>query len=164
MRIVQVSGVDVSSVALDMTNFATFIATANGKAPIAQRGKAKQKRADLRLVGLGLVVTRDGGIPLTWHAYPGNKPDVTQFPDMIDQLKDRYEAGLRGGRDDAEAADLTVVFDAGQNSEANFAHLAQDRAALRRVGPRQRLPGPDRAACLRPRHRGQGPVRRADRL
>ena len=52
-RIVQVSGVDVSSVALDMTNFATFIATANGRAPIAQRGKAKQKRSDLRLVGLG---------------------------------------------------------------------------------------------------------------
>src|SRR5487761_1487038 len=82
-RIVQVSGVDVSSVALDMTNFATFIDTANGKAPIAQRGKAKQKRSDLRLVGLGLVVTRDGGIPLTWHAYPGDRPDVTQFPDMI---------------------------------------------------------------------------------
>ena len=68
----QVSGVDVSSVALDMTNFATFIATGNGKAPIAQRGKAKQKRSDLRLVGLGLVVTRDGGLPLTWHAYPGD--------------------------------------------------------------------------------------------
>src|SRR6266516_2281031 len=56
VRIVQSSGVDVSSVALDMTNFATFIDTANGRAPIAQRGKAKQKRADLRLVGLGLVV------------------------------------------------------------------------------------------------------------
>ena len=78
-RVVQVSGADVSSVALDMTNFATFIATGNGKAPIAQRGKAKQKRSDLRLVGLGLVVTRDGGLPLTWHAYPGDKPDVTQF-------------------------------------------------------------------------------------
>ena len=35
-----------------MTNFATFIDTANGKAPVAQRGKAKQKRSDLRLVGL----------------------------------------------------------------------------------------------------------------
>ncbi|HUZ50914.1 MAG TPA: hypothetical protein VMU94_00070, partial [Streptosporangiaceae bacterium] len=45
----------------------------------AQRGKAKQKRTDLRLAGLGLVVTRDGGIPLTWHAYPGDRPDVTQF-------------------------------------------------------------------------------------
>src|SRR5271166_5577379 len=106
VRIVETSGVDVSSVALDMTNFATFIATANGKAPVAQRGKAKQKRSDLRLVGLGLVVTRDGGIPLTWHAYPGDKPDVTQFPGMIDQLK--------------------------THSEANFAHLAG--AGLRYIG------------------------------
>ena len=35
-----------------------------------QRGKAKQKRSDLRLADLGLVVNRDGGIPLTWHASP----------------------------------------------------------------------------------------------
>jgi transposase len=123
VKIVQSAGVDVSSVALDMTNFATFIGTGNGKAPIAQRGKAKQKRSDLRLVGLGLVVTRDGGIPLTWHAYPGDRPDVTQFPDMITQLTARYgqvcaAAGV------PEAGDMTVVFDAGQNSEANFAHLA----------------------------------------
>ena len=130
-RIVQVSGADVSSVALDMTNFATFIATANGKAPIAQRGKAKQKRADLRLVGLGLVVTRDGGIPLTWHAYPGDRPDVTQFPGMIDQLKTQYEA-VCAAAGAAQAADMTVVFDAGQNSEANFAHLAA--AGLRYIG------------------------------
>jgi transposase len=123
-RIVQASGADVSSVALDMTNFATFIATANGRAPIAQRGKAKQKRSDLRLVGLGLVVTRDGGLPLTWHAYPGDKPDVTQFPNMIDQLKTQYEAVCAAAGLPAQAVDMTVVFDAGQNSEANFAHLA----------------------------------------
>ena len=123
-RVVQVSGADVSSVALDMTNFATFIATANPKAPIAQRGKAKQKRADLRLVGLGLVVTRDGGLPLTWHAYPGDRPDVTQFPGMIDQLKTRYEQVCAAAGLALEVADMTVVFDAGQNSEANFAHLA----------------------------------------
>jgi transposase len=132
-RIVEVSEVDVSSVALDMTNFATFIATANGKAPIAQRGKARQKRADLRLIGLGLVVTRDGGIPLTWHAYPGNKPDVTQFPDMISQLKTRYEqVCAAAGLPAAETADMTVVFDAGQNSEANFAHL--ESAGLHWIG------------------------------
>jgi transposase len=124
-RIVDVSGVDVSSVALDMTNFATFIATANPKAPIAQRGKAKQKRSDLRLVGLGLVVTRDGGLPLTWHAYPGDKPDVTQFPGMIDRLKTQYEQVCAAAGQALEAADMTVVFDAGQNSEANFAHFAK---------------------------------------
>jgi hypothetical protein len=55
-----------------MTSFATFVATANGKAPVTAWGKAKRKRSSLRLVGLGLVVTRDGGIPLTWHAHPGS--------------------------------------------------------------------------------------------
>jgi transposase len=124
LRAVEMFGLDCSSVALDMTNFATFIDTRNKRAPIAQRGKAKQKRSDLRLVGLGLVVTRDGGIPLTWHAYPGDKPDVTQFPDMITQLLIRYQAVCGRAGVAAEAAGMTVVFDAGQNSEANFAHLA----------------------------------------
>ena len=68
------SGWTLSSVALDMTNFATFIDTGNGRAPIAQRGKAKQKRADLRLVGLGLVVTRDGGVPLLSTPTPATGP------------------------------------------------------------------------------------------
>jgi transposase len=125
LRIVDRYGLDCSSVALDMTNFATFIATGNPKAPVAQRGKAKQKRTDLRIVGLGLVVTRDGGIPLTWHAYPGDKPDVTQFPAMIGQLRRRYEAitaAIPGAA--PRGADMTVVFDAGQNSKGNFAHLA----------------------------------------
>jgi transposase len=124
VEIVQSADVDVSSVALDMTNFATFIGTSNGKAPVAQRGKAKQKRSDLRLVGLGLVVTRDGGIPLTWHAYPGDRPDVTQFPDMIDQLKTQYEQACAAAGLPVQSADMTVVFDAGQNSAANFTHLA----------------------------------------
>jgi transposase len=115
-------GLDTSSVALDMTNFATFIDTGNTRAPIAQRGKAKQKRTDLRLAGLGLVVTRDGGVPLLSHAYPGNKPDVTQFPEMIKALAARH-AGLAAAAGQG-STEMTVVFDAGQNSEANFALLA----------------------------------------
>jgi transposase len=130
LRIIEASGVDVSSVALDMTNFATFIDTANGRAPVAQRGKAKQKRSDLRLVGLGLVVTRDGGIPLTWHAYPGDRPDVTQFTTMIGQLRRQYETIAAAAS--AGPADMTVVFDAGQNSQDNFAYLAT--AGLHYVG------------------------------
>ena len=135
VRIARSAGVDVSSVALDMTNFATFIDTGNGRAPVAQRGKAKQKRSDLRLVGLGLVVTRDGGIPLTWHAYPGDRPDVTQFPGMIYQLTARYQAVCAASEapaETAQTADVTVVFDAGQNSEANFAHL--EGAGLHWIG------------------------------
>ena len=123
---------DVSSVALDMTNFATYIDTSNDRAPIAQRGKAKQKRTDLRLVGLGMVVTRAGGIPLVWHAYPGNRPDLTQFPTLIEHLKQRYTnlAGTAADTDSGTDADatwpsMTVVFDAGQNSTANFEHLRE---------------------------------------
>jgi transposase len=131
-RIIGLCGVDCSSVALDMTNFATFISTASGKAPIAQRGKAKQKRTNLRIVGLGLVVTRDGGIPLTWHAYPGDKPDATQFTTMIDQIRGQYEAVIAVAGVPVGAADMTVVFDAGQNSEDNFTYLAG--TGLRYVG------------------------------
>ena len=38
------------------------------------------------------MVTRDGGIPLVSHAYPGNRPDVTQFATMIDLLASRHPA------------------------------------------------------------------------
>ena len=123
LAIVGAFGLDCSSVALGMTNFATFIATANSKAPVAQRGKAKQNRSDLRLVGLGLVVTRDGGIPLAWRAYPGDKPDVTQFPALVGALLARHEA-ICAAAGQQPAPEMTVVFDAGQNSEANFAYLA----------------------------------------
>ena len=43
-RMVEEFAVDVSGLVLDMTNFATYIDSANDRAPIAQRGKAKQKR------------------------------------------------------------------------------------------------------------------------
>ena len=129
LRMVEVFGVDISALALDMTNFATYIDSANDKAPVAQRGKAKQKRSDLRLVGLGLVVTRDGGIPLVSHTYAGNRPDVTQFPAMIDLLVARHTA-LTEHTGTPAAAEITVVFDAGQNSAGNFEHLAASDLAF----------------------------------
>jgi transposase len=116
---VETFGVDVSGLVLDMTNFATWIASANDKAPIAQRGHSKQKRADLRIVGLGLVVSIDGGVPLVSHAYPGNRPDVTQFGAMVKELAERFESLLGDGADDG-ARRLTLVFDAGQNSDDNY--------------------------------------------
>ena len=89
-RMVTEFGLDLSGLVLDMTNFATYIDSTNDRAPIAQRGKAKQKRMDLRLVGLALVVTRDGGVPVLSHAYPGDRPDVSQFGKVIDELVTRY--------------------------------------------------------------------------
>ena len=127
-------GLDLSALALDMTNFATFIDTSNDRAPIAQRGHAKQKRNDLRLVGLGLVVTRDGAVPIVSHAYAGNRPDVTQFSTVLDELTSRYRTLIDKPNDQADDKDTagasgatwqapTVVFDAGQNSTGNFTHL-----------------------------------------
>jgi transposase len=142
---------DTSALALDMTNFATYIDTGNAKAPIAQRGKAKQKRSDLRLVGLGLVVTRDGGIPLVSHAYAGNRPDVTQFATVIEKLTGGYQELLTAGTDphpDTGAGEMTVVFDAGQNSTANFAYLTQ--SGLHYVGS---VPPSDHPDLLAPASR-----------
>ena len=118
-RMVTEFGLDLSGLVLDMTNFATYIDSANDRAPIAQRGKAKQKRMDLRLVGLALVVTRDGGIPVVSHAYPGDRPDVTQFPMVIEELVTRYRALA------SSVESLTVVYDAGQNSADNHALIEE---------------------------------------
>jgi transposase len=115
---IEMFDLDTHALILGMTNFATFIDSTNGRAPIAQRGKAKQKRYDLRIVGLGVVATRDGGIRLLSRAYPGNRVDVTQFTPMIEELARRYAAVL--GR----AGGATVTFDAGQNSEVNFTRIA----------------------------------------
>jgi transposase len=119
-RMVAVYGLDLTALVLDMTNFATFVDSANERNTIARRGHAKQKRFDLRLVGLGLVVTSDGGVPICAHAYQGNRPDVTQFSAVIDELVARFGALARAT--DA----LTVVYDAGCDSAAGQADVQAD--------------------------------------
>ncbi len=148
---VEVFGVDLSGLVLDMTNFATYIDSANDRAPIAQRGHAKQKRTDLRIVGLGLVVSVDGGIPLLSHAYPGNRPDVTQFPAMVEELVARFGA-LGDGADE-----LTLVFDAGQNSEDNAELL--EVSPLHFVGSLPPSDHPDLLAVGKDRYEAVDPER-----
>jgi len=138
-------GLDLSALVLDMTNFATYIDTGNTRAPIAQRGRAKQKRSDLRLVGLGLVVTRDGGIPLCSHAYAGDRPDVTQFADMVTELVARW------GTLAADTNDVTLVYDAGQDSITNQAHI--DDSPLHFVGSLPPSDHPDLLAVDARRYR-----------
>ena len=119
-----------------MTNFATFIDSANDRAPIAQRGHAKQKRADLRLVGLGLVVTRDGGVPLVGHAYPGNRPDVAVFAAVVDELVARHRRVGRRRR----TADRGLRRRAELGVELR--PPGRGRAALRRLAATLGAPGP----------------------
>jgi transposase len=150
-RIVTAYGLDLSGLILDMTNFATYIDLGNDKAPIAQRGTAKQKRVDLRLVGLGLVVTRDGAIPLLSYAYPGDRPDVTQFPRLLDELTTRY----RQLADSVE--DLTLVYDAGQNSATNPEQV--EASGIGFVGSLPPSDHPDPLAIARTRYRKIDPDR-----
>lgn len=144
-RMIETFDIDLSGLVLDMTNFATYIDSGNERAPIAQRGHAKQKRADLRLVGLGLVVSVDGGVPLVSHAYAGDRPDVTQFPELVGELVGRFEAL------GAAASDLTLVYDAGQNSAGNQALI--DNAALHFVGSVPPSDHPDLLAVPAERYR-----------
>ena len=60
------------------------------------------------------MVSVDGGIPLVSHAYAGDRPDVTQFAEVVDELVARFSALA------AEVGQLTLVFDAGQNSADNI--------------------------------------------
>jgi transposase len=136
---------DLAGVALDMTNFASYIDSTNERAPIAQRGKAKQKRVDLRLVALALVVTRDGGIPIVSHAYPGDRPDVTQFTTVLDELVTRYRLLV----DSVES--LTVVYDAGQNSRDN--HAVVEASGIGFVGSLPPSDHPDLLDIPRSRYR-----------
>jgi transposase len=105
-------GIETEGLVLDMTNVATYVDSANERNTIAKRGHSKQKRNDLRIVGLSLIVTRDGGVPVATHAYAGNRPDVTQFATALGALRRQFEAS-----DDQ----LTVVFDAGMDSSDNLA-------------------------------------------
>ena len=142
---VETFAVDCSGLVLDMTNFATYIDSANDRAPIAQRGHAKQKRTDLRLVGLGLVVSIDFGVPLVSHAYAGNRPDVTQFPEIVAELVARFGPLAQSGEE------LTLVYDAGQDSTANQ-ELIQD-SPLHFVGSLPPSQHPDLLAVPMRRYR-----------
>jgi transposase len=150
-RMVTEFGLDLSGLVLDMTNFATFIDSGNDRAPIAQRGKAKQKRTDLRLVGLALIVTRDGGVPIVSHPYPGDRPDVTQFPTVVENLMTRYRQMV----DQVES--LTLVYDAGQNSARN--HTVVEDSGVGFVGSLPPSDHPDLLALPKTRYRSVDPDR-----
>jgi transposase len=125
-RVVAEFDLDLSRVLFDATNYFTFIDTFNEKSTLAQRGHSKQERASLRLVGLALLVSADGHVPLLHHTYPGNATDAPTFAGLTGALVAR----LKHLCDDV--AHITIVFDKGNNSEENLAAL--DAAPLHFVG------------------------------
>jgi transposase len=89
LRIKQEFRIDTESLLYDTTNFFTYINTYNDRNTIAQRGRQKQKRCDLRQVNLALLATSDFQIPLFHATYPGNVPDIAFFPEVTEQLLKR---------------------------------------------------------------------------
>jgi transposase len=62
------------------TSFDTHIATVRpGKS--ARRGQAKSKRRDLRVVGLGVLVSETGHVPLLYRTCAGNSSDQAVLTD-----------------------------------------------------------------------------------
>ena len=100
----------------DTTNYYTFIHTFNSRPRLPQRGKNKQRRADLRQVSLALVVDEERGLPLYYRCYEGNTTDVVALGASL--------AGMVGQfLPQQAAARLTLVLDKGNVSLANFAAL-----------------------------------------
>jgi transposase len=93
--------------AFDTTNFDTFIATLT-PGELAQRGHAKSKRKDLRVVGLGVLVSETGHVPLLYRTYAGNGSDQAVLGACLGGLAQLHEA-----LDSAEPRQRTVVRDGG---------------------------------------------------
>lgn len=91
----------------DPTNLFTFIASDNERSQLAQRGNNKQKRHDLRQVGLALLTTRDYQLPLLHHTYVGSQHDAPTLREVSGQLTRRCDAVLK------QATRVTVVYDRG---------------------------------------------------
>jgi len=110
----------------DTTNFYTFINSTNERCDIAQRAKNKQKRNDLRQVGLALAVTQDDFIPLIHHSYRGNINDSKVFGQLIRSIKKRMI------KLNIDVNQHTIVFDRGCNSKDNLKKV--ERLKLHYVG------------------------------
>jgi transposase len=97
--------------AFDTTNFDTHIATTT-PGQLAQRGHAKSKRSDLRVVGLGLLVSETGHVPLLHQTYPGNSSDQAVLQSCLDRLGELHDA-LDAGEGRTSPSERTVVRDGG---------------------------------------------------
>lgn len=118
-RLVQRFNLDLKTLFFDATNFDTYIDSQTA-ARLPQRGHAKSHRTDLRLIGLALMVSADFHIPLFWEVYPGNQPDSITFAKVLPELAQRHRQLLPG-----IDQHITLVFDKGNNSQANLQRLEQ---------------------------------------
>ena len=97
--------------AFDTTNFDTHIDSLT-PGELAQRGHAKSKRRDLRVVGLGVLVSETGQVPLLHRAYNGNASDQSVLAACLGGLAQLHEA-LDSAEGRQRPAQRTLVRDGG---------------------------------------------------
>jgi len=112
-RAIERFSLPLDTVLYDATNFFTFIASTNTRCKLPARGRGKQKRHDLRQLGVALLCTRRDGIPLMHRMYGGSVPDARSFAEMFPVIRQRL---VDMGRD---LDSLTVVYDKGNISKVN---------------------------------------------
>jgi hypothetical protein len=108
-------GLSTDVLAFDTTNFDTHIATTTA-GDLARRGHAKSKRSDLRVVGLAILVSETGHVPLLHRAYPGNGSDQAVLGSCLEGLAKLHDA-LDLAEQRNPPACRTVVRDGGSWSE-----------------------------------------------
>ncbi len=103
--------------AYDTTNFPTWIATTNSRSALAQRGHNKQKRHDLRQIGLSYALDGEHGLSLGHHVYPGNVSDRDELPACLSRITRLLDgAGI-------PRQTVTLVLDKGSAALANTLEL-----------------------------------------
>lgn len=112
-------GLSLGCLLFDATNFFTFVDSFNDAPKLPQRGHSKEGRDNLRILGLALLVTSDGDVPLFHHTYAGNQHDSVTFGSVAAELAQRCRSLGR------EVSDITLVFDKGNNSAANLETVAR---------------------------------------
>jgi transposase len=119
-RLVKCYQIESDCLFFDTTNFFTFIDSTNSHCDLPKRGKNKQKRYDLRQIGMALLVTRKEQFPLFHTVYEGNKADAKVFKEELTQMLERLHKVF------TEVSAITLVFDKGNNSKDNFASLDKE--------------------------------------
>ncbi|MCP2164268.1 hypothetical protein LX83_001108 [Goodfellowiella coeruleoviolacea] len=87
-----------STLTVDVPGFATY---------------AETETAAATPTGLTVLVTRDGAIPLTWHAYRRDSPGLVPFGAVAERLATRHRAAV------GETSG-TLVFDASQHAQLDL--------------------------------------------
>ena len=88
-RVVEREGLETKALAFDCSNFDSY-AEARTPSRLLRRGHNKSGKP-LRVLGLGVLVTEEDGIPLLTFAYPGNENDVTAFGRFLMALDRRRD-------------------------------------------------------------------------